>query len=100
MRVDVREASTTGCEEQSMKSQSKRDMSRRAVLETLLAVGSLPLFAESQTDAQAPSAAPQPFHVDIPQATINRILNRVRETRFPERIDASDWRYGANWVYM
>jgi microsomal epoxide hydrolase len=40
------------------------------------------------------------FKVDIPQATINRILARVKNTRLPDRLDSSDWRYGANWNYM
>jgi epoxide hydrolase len=43
---------------------------------------------------------PKPFKVNIPQAAVTRILNRVKETRFPERLDAPDWRYGANWEYM
>jgi microsomal epoxide hydrolase len=42
----------------------------------------------------------EPFHVAISDATIKRILHRVRETRFPERLDSSDWRYGADWDYM
>ncbi|MBV9627763.1 MAG: alpha/beta fold hydrolase, partial [Xanthobacteraceae bacterium] len=45
-------------------------------------------------------SAPRPFRVDIPQATIDRILNRVRDTQWPDRLDAPDWRYGANWDYM
>ena len=27
-------------------------------------------------------------------------MRRVRQTRFPDRLDAPDWRYGANWAYM
>lgn len=46
------------------------------------------------------AAATRPFRVKIPQATINRILTRVRETRWPDRLDAADWRYGVNWDYM
>jgi len=42
----------------------------------------------------------RPFRIDIPQSTINRILKRVKETRLPDRLDSSDWRYGANWDYM
>ena len=38
--------------------------------------------------------------MDIPQATIDRILKRVRETRWPDRLETNDWRYGANWDYM
>ena len=82
-----------------MEPHSFRHMSRRALLETLVAAGSLPLLAESRPDAQVQliGAAPRPFRVDIPQATVDRILNRVRETRWPDRLEASDWRYGANW---
>jgi pimeloyl-ACP methyl ester carboxylesterase len=83
-----------------MESHSIRDMSRRALLETLLAAGSLPLLAESRLDAQVPGVAPRPFHVEIPQATIDRTLSRVREAHWPDRLDANDWRYGANWDYM
>src|SRR5882762_5768928 len=83
-----------------METQSFRHMSRRAVLETLLAAGSVPLLAESRADAQISGAAPRPFHIDIPQATIDRILNRVRDAHFPDRLEANDWRYGANWDYM
>lgn len=48
----------------------------------------------------ASSAAPEPFRVQIPQQTIDRILARVRNARWPERLDADDWRYGANWNYL
>jgi epoxide hydrolase len=44
--------------------------------------------------------AVRPFRIEIPQKTIDRILRRVREAQWPDRIDASDWRYGANWDYM
>jgi pimeloyl-ACP methyl ester carboxylesterase len=84
----------------NMESHLIRDISRRALLETLLAAGSLPLLAGSRLDAQVPGAAPQPSHVEIPQATIDRILSRVREARWPDRLEANDWRYGANWDYM
>ena len=75
-------------------------LSRRALLEILVAAGVLPLLAETRADAQVPGAAPRPFRVDVPQATIDRILNRVRETRLPDRIETNDWSYGANWDYM
>jgi epoxide hydrolase len=41
-----------------------------------------------------------PFRVSIPQATIDRILNRVREAQFPDRLDGNDWRYGTDWDYI
>src|SRR5439155_12494783 len=68
-------------------------ISRRAFLATVPAAG----FAGVQLLA---AAAPRPFHIDIPQSTINRILKRVKEARWPDRLDSSDWRYGANWDYM
>lgn len=42
----------------------------------------------------------RPFRIGVPQQELHRILRRVRETRWPDRIDATDWRYGANWDYM
>ena len=53
-----------------------------------------------QPEVLPTGSAPRPFRVDIPQATIDRILNRVRDTQWPDRLDATDWRYGANWEYM
>ena len=47
-----------------------------------------------------PRATPRSFTVSIPQQTIDRIRNRVKETRLPDRLDAPDWRYGANWAFM
>jgi hypothetical protein len=67
-----------------MKSFSPTHLSRRAMLETFLAAGSLPLWAETRADTQVPVSTLRPFRVDILQATIDRILNRLRDTR---------WRY-------
>jgi pimeloyl-ACP methyl ester carboxylesterase len=55
---------------------------------------------QAQTQSSTATTNPRPFRVAIPQATINRILARVREARWPDRLDADDWRYGANWDYM
>src|SRR6516225_10780700 len=64
--------------------------SRRGVL----ALASAPLLA------QIYDSAPKPFRVSVPQPTIARILTRVRDARFPERIDSTDWSYGVDWDYM
>src|SRR5579883_1518816 len=72
--------------------------SRRTLNAMLLATAASSLVG--QADAATAGASPVPFRVDIPQATINRILDRVRETQWPDRLDAPDWRYGANWDYM
>ena len=77
-----------------MKPDSPDETSRRALLKMVPAPLGLPLLAQTQ-----PSAA-RPFRVNIPQATIRRILTRVREARWPDKLDAADWRYGANWDYM
>jgi pimeloyl-ACP methyl ester carboxylesterase len=62
-------------------------------------IGSLLL---PQHDLFADSSSPRlkPFRVNIPQAKIDHIIKRVRETEWPDRLDADDWRYGANWDYM
>jgi len=57
----------------------------------------LPLLAEKSAAAQA---APRPFRIEVPEATVKRVLRRVRETRWPDRLDGNDWRYGADWDYM
>src|SRR5580704_8094235 len=41
-----------------------------------------------------------PFQIAVPQVTIDRILNRVRDAKFPDRLDGNDWRYGTDWDYM
>jgi len=50
--------------------------------------------------AQQSSTSVRRFRVDVPQKAIDHILQRVRETRFPQRLDTNDWSYGANWDYM
>ena len=42
----------------------------------------------------------RPFRVAVAQAIVDRILNRVREAQFPDRLDGNDWRYGTDWDYM
>jgi pimeloyl-ACP methyl ester carboxylesterase len=74
--------------------------SRRTLDAMLLAAAASPLVPSRDLFAQVAGPAPAPFRVDIPQATIDRILKRVREAQWPDRLDASDWRYGANWDYM
>ena len=65
---------------------------------TLLSLLSVQCGAVLEADAQSPS--PRPFKVAVPQATIDRILARVRSARWPDKLDADDWRYGANWDYL
>jgi microsomal epoxide hydrolase len=72
--------------------------SRRTLNAMLLATAASSIAGEGA--ALAEGGAPVPFRVDIPQATIDRILSRVREAQWPDRLEATDWRYGTNWDYM
>jgi pimeloyl-ACP methyl ester carboxylesterase len=67
-------------------------MTRRDALRLLPAVFTLSGFQQK--------SPLKPFKVDIPQTVINRILSRVKSTRLPDRLESSDWSYGANWNYM
>ena len=84
-----------------MPTESSGKKSRRAFSQELLATlpvaAGMPFLAQT---AAAQGGGPRPFRVDIPKATIDRILRRVREFRWPDRLDATDWRYGADWDYM
>ncbi|PYU22089.1 MAG: multidrug MFS transporter, partial [Acidobacteria bacterium] len=83
-----------------MESDGNRNLSRRAVLAMPLLAAALPILEQPSLASEVHGTAPRPFRVNIPEATIRHILNRVRDTRWPDRLDATDWRYGANWDYM
>jgi pimeloyl-ACP methyl ester carboxylesterase len=83
-----------------MVTQSGWQLSRRKVNSMLLAAATTPLVAQNQVFAQVTTSAPNSFRVEIPQAKIDRILARVREAEWPDRLDAPDLRYGVNWDYM
>jgi pimeloyl-ACP methyl ester carboxylesterase len=72
--------------------------SRRTLNSMLLAAAASSIVGPG--GALAESAKPTPFRVDVPQATIDRILTRVRDSQWPDRLDANDLRYGINWDYM
>ena len=71
----------------------RHKLSRRAMLALVPAGLAVPVVAQQRE-------TPRSFRVNVPQSTIERILRRVRETRLPDRLEAPDWRYGANWDYM
>jgi pimeloyl-ACP methyl ester carboxylesterase len=62
-------------------------------------IGSL-LLPQQNLFAESGGPRLRPFRVNIPQAKIDHIIKRVREAEWPDRLDAEDWRYGANWDYM
>jgi epoxide hydrolase len=81
----------------NLHSQSSPRPSRRTLNAMLLAAIGAPFLTPKHLKAEE---APRPFRIDIPQVTIDRIVNRVRDAQWPDRIDANDWRFGANWDYM
>jgi microsomal epoxide hydrolase len=74
--------------------------SRRALIQDLLASLSIAVPLLAQTPAKSQGASPRPFRVEIPKPAIDHILRRVKESRWPDRLDGNDWRYGADWDYM
>jgi hypothetical protein len=58
-------------------------------------IGSL-LLPQHSVFAESSASRLKPFRVDVPQAKIDEIRKRVRDARWPARLDADDWRYGTN----
>ena len=56
-----------------MESKTAHHFSRRELLESFLVASCVPLIAEGGAQTQVPGAAPRPFRVDVPQATIDRM---------------------------
>ena len=80
--------------------QSDLSVSRRTLSALFLAGLGSPLVPALDLLAQGTSSNPRPFRIEVPQATIDRILSGVRDAQWPDRLDSSDWRYGTNWDYM
>ena len=55
---------------------------------------------EPLTDAHGPDAAIRPFRIDIPQADLDDLRDRLARTRWPAEIEGSGWDYGTNLAYM
>src|SRR5215467_6707752 len=66
---------------------------RRSVLKMMCVPAVSRLWAADSGSAE------RPFRVAVPKQTIDRILTRVREARWPERLEGG-WLYGANWDYL
>jgi pimeloyl-ACP methyl ester carboxylesterase len=84
-----------------------RDMSRRDLLarsaQLTAVAGLLPVAAQGAEALKAPPLAKgvTPFRVDIPQARIDRIMNRLRDIEWPDAPQVSDpWAYGASLPAM
>src|ERR1700724_2182418 len=40
------------------------------------------------------------FNIDIPQATLNDLRERLARTRWPDEVEGAGWDYGTNLQYM
>ena len=45
-------------------------------------------------------AAPTPFRIDIPEATLTDLRDRLRRTRFPDQAPGAPWAFGADLTYV
>ena len=85
---------------------SRPELSRRAVVGAAAAlplVGALPQMASAaDTATVSPGGIPiTPFKIDIPQARLDYIMNRVRTAEWPDKPDVPDaWAYGASYDTM
>ena len=43
---------------------------------------------------------PEPFTIDVPQATLDDLAERLRRSRLPLDFANDDWRYGTNRDYL
>src|SRR5690349_12162033 len=42
----------------------------------------------------------QPFKIDVPQATLDDLRERLARTRWPDEVEGSSWTYGISLSYM
>jgi pimeloyl-ACP methyl ester carboxylesterase len=50
--------------------------------------------------AQSAGTAVVPFKIDVPEAVLTDLKERLARTRFPDEIEKSDWDYGTNLTYL
>jgi hypothetical protein len=78
-------------------------MTRRIVLVTVLAVSAVTgsVFAQRGTaPAVNQETAIVPFKVQVPDAVLADLKQRLARTRFPGEIAGSNWDYGTNLGYL
>ena len=56
--------------------------------------------ANSHAQAPASSDAVTPFRINVAEATLKDLRERLARTRFPSEIDQSGWDYGTNLAYL
>ena len=60
----------------------------------VIGVGTLVTFAQTSNEAVVP------FRINVPNATLADLKERLAKTRFPSEIERSGWDYGANLAYV
>ncbi len=46
------------------------------------------------------TSSPEPFRLDVPRDTLDDLRARLAQTRWPDEIPGSDWRYGSNLAFV
>ncbi len=46
------------------------------------------------------SLNPKPFKINVSQAVLNDLTQRLARTRFPDKVEGANWTYGTNLGYM
>jgi pimeloyl-ACP methyl ester carboxylesterase len=42
----------------------------------------------------------KPFQINVPQSTLDDLRMRLKQTRWPDTVEAADWNYGTNLEYL
>jgi pimeloyl-ACP methyl ester carboxylesterase len=70
---------------------------RALVTVALIAAGST---AVAMAQVPASNNAITPFRINVPDATLRDLKERLAKTRFPSEIEQSGWEYGTNLAYL
>ncbi len=62
--------------------------------------GAVVSAAAPQAGTPSGSAAIVPFRINVPDAVLADLKDRLAKTRFPSEIEGTGWDYGANLAYM
>jgi microsomal epoxide hydrolase len=70
-------------------------------IRALLTIASLIAVCGTTTAGAQPSGdAITPFRINVPEATLRDLRDRLAKTRFPTEIDKSGWEYGTDLAYL
>jgi pimeloyl-ACP methyl ester carboxylesterase len=64
-------------------------------------VQTAPVTSTARTDhGKSPDAEVRPFRIETPQAVIDDLRRRLSDTRWPDEIPGTDWKYGTDLAYL